>query len=362
MKQNFQFDRIELGNLHMYNNNRGFEPIGNTEYEGFLKCKLVHSDVFSVIIPDLIYIMDDEENFSWFQHYSFLPNHLQKFTEEEIYGTINIDIAWGHTLSLTISNEWHVTNFQDNSNLFKCRIKGPENLMEYATGKGKIIDDKPFIRLYHHTTNDVKLLIEDSKHYLGSVWNYQGTKKLESVCFAYFTSLDAIKQDQDLIQIAMASEETLYVMKDISQEIIPVKVYRETTLNRKATLSQLIDSTILMSNPILRHTQDDLSYVYYERSNPFIYRVGLKPKTTLPFESGIIKRTENVVTSDFIILGDATTTDGLLAIFDEENTKEIFKIEPFNDNQTNILKFWFDNSNTDLYTDKKIVKPKFNNS
>lgn len=362
MKKNYQFDRTETERLHIYNNNRGFEQIGDTIFEGYLKCKLVHCEKFSVIIPDLIYIMDDDKTFSWFQHYSFLPNHLNKFSEDEIFGTINIDISWGHTLSITISNEGHIENFQDHSNLFKCRIKGPKNLLEYSTGKGEIIDKKPFIRLYHHTTEDVKGLIEKSSYYLGSVWNYQGTKELESLCFAYFTSLNEIKQEHDLVQIAMASEGVLYLIKDISQEIVPIKVYRENTFNRKATLSQLIDTTILMSNPILMHTQDDLSYVYYERSNPFVYRVGLAPNKTLPFDNDIISRTDDVTISDHIILGDSTTEIGLIAIFDEENTEQVFKIEPFHNTKTNILKFWFDNNNTDLYTDKKITKPKFNNS
>ncbi len=361
MKKNHQFDRVELKQSHIYNNLRGTEGIGNTKYEGYFKCKLVHCEMFSVIVPDLIYIMDDEETFSWFQHYSFLPNHLAKFTEEEIFGTINIDIAWGHTLTITISNEWHIANLQDNSNLFKCRITGPKNLLEFASGKGKLIDGKPFINLYHHTTSDVKKLIEKSSEYIGSVWNYQGTKKLESLCFAYFTSLDKIVQEQDLVQIAMASEGEIYLIKDITQEIVKLQVYRENTLNRTATLVQLIDSTILMSNPILMHTQDDLSYVFYERSNPFVYRVGLEPNTTLPFSNGIIERTKNVHVNDHIILGDATTELGLVAIFDEENTKQIFKIEPFYKSDSNILKFWFDNNNKDLFTGKNVNKPTFNN-
>lgn len=362
MKNNTQFDRSETDRVHLYNNIRGSEPIGDTIYEGYFKCKLVHGESFSVIVPDLIYIMDDENNFSWFQHYSFLPNHLTKFSEKEIFGTINVDIAWGHTLGITISNDGHIDNFQDNSNLFKCRIRGPKNLLEYSTGKGKIIEGTPYINLYHHTTAEVKELIEGSGFYLGSLWNYQGSKKLESLCFAYFTSLDRIIHEQDLVQIAMSSDAVIYLMKDISKEVVSITVYRENTLNRKATLSQLIDTTILMSNPILKHTQDDLSYVYYERSNPFVYRVGLEPNMNLPFENGIVNRTDHVTISDHIILGDATTELGLLAIFDEENTKQVFKIEPFYKSKTNILKFWFDNNNTDLYTPKKITKLKFNHS
>ena len=318
--------------------------------------------MFSVIVPDLIYIMNDEEEFYWLQFYSFLPNHLNKFSDTEIIGTINIDIAWGHTLTLTFRNEDHKENFEDHSNLYECTIIGPKNLLDFSTGKGKVIEGKPFINLYHHTTPEVKLLIEKSSNYIGSVWNYQGTKKLESICYAYFTSLNKIIQEQDLTQIAMANEGLLYLIKDISQEVIPIKVYRENTKNRTATLKQLIDTTTLMNNPIYMHTQDDLSYVYYEISNAFIYRIGLNPKMLLPFENGILNRTENIVITDHIILGDATTELGLLAPFDEENTEHIFKIEPFHNLDTNILKFWFDNNNSDLFSHKNITKPKFNHS
>ena len=358
MIKNLQFDRAEIGNLHIYNNNRG-GSFGTFEFEGFIKCKLAHNSQFSVIIPDLIYVMNDEENISWFQFYSFLPNHLAKFSESEIAGIIHIDIAWGQTLTIIFEYNDHQTNFEDNSNLYNCKIRGPENLIEYATGNGKVINGKPYLNLYHHTTEESKVLINDSSHYRGSEWNYQGSKKLQNICYAYFTSLDRIANDQDLSRIAMANEGTMYLTVDISLEIVPIKVYRESTTNRTATLSELIDSTILMNNPIYMHTQDDGSYVYYEVSNPFIYRVGLKPKTVLPFNNQTIESNENVKLADHIVLGDSTTVLGLLAPFDEEFTTHIFKIESFSDNSTNILKFWFDNSNKDLYTSKNIERPKF---
>lgn len=359
MIENTHFDRREFKTINIYNNIRGANGIGDTIYNGFLKCKLVHNEGFSVIVPDLIYVMDDEENFSWFQFYSFLPNHLTKF-DDDILGTINVDIAWGHTLRLTIANSGHVTNFTDHSNLFKCRIHGPKNLNDYSTGRGKMIDGVPFIYLYHHTTPEIKALIEESKNYRGSLWNYQGTKTLESICYAYFTSLDSIRTPQDLIMIAMASDGEIPLMLDVSNEIIKIKVYRENTENRTATLKQLIDTTTLMNNHIWIHTHDNLGYAYYETCSPFIFRVGLTPATLLPFNGELIQRAENVQTNDHIVLGDSTTEIGLLAPFDEENTKQIFKIESFYNKDSNILKFWFDNNNKDLFTSKNITRPTFN--
>ncbi len=165
-KINRHYDRTEDADNNHYNTIRGTEPIGSKDYEGFFKCKLVHTQGLSVIIPDLIYIMDDSENLTWFQFYSFMANQLTKFDDNEIFGSVYVDIAFGQTLRITISNEWHISNFQDQSNLFKCRITGPDNLMDYGTGKGKLINGIPFIYLYHHTLPDTKQLILKSFNYL----------------------------------------------------------------------------------------------------------------------------------------------------------------------------------------------------
>ncbi|MNS57780.1 hypothetical protein D3C72_906790 [compost metagenome] len=355
IKNNTHFDRKEQADNNYYNNIRGTQTIGGTNYEGYFKCKLVHTKGLSVIVPDLIYIMDDNENFTWFQFYSFMPNQLIKFGENEILGSIYVDIAFGHTLRLTISNEWHVENFQDQSNLFKCRITGPDNLMDYSTGKGKLINKIPFIYLYHHTLPETKKLIIQSSNYRGSLWNYQGTKTLTTICYAYFTSLDAIQRPNDLKMIAMANEGELQLMVDVSKEIVPITVYRDNTENRTATIKQLIDTTIILNNHIWIHTHDHNGTTYYELCSAFIYRVGLEPNTILPFENETIFRVDNVKITNYIILGDSTTKLGLLAPFDEEFTTHIFKIEPFYNINTNILKFWFNNGNKDHYSEKKLT-------
>ncbi len=362
MTTNTHFDRSETKLDHYYNTTRGTEPIGSKDYEGFFKCKLVHGRGFSVVVPDLVYIMDNDTDFTWFQFYSFMPNQFTRFSDDEIFGTVYVDIAFGHTLRLTISNEWHVTNFKDHSNLFKCRITGPTNLNDYSTGTGKLIDGIPFIHLYHHTLPATKELILQSSNYRGSLWNFQGTKKLENICYAYFTSLNALTKPNDLKMIAMANNGEIHLMVDVVREIVRITVYRENTENRTATLRQLIDTTILLNNHIWIHTHDTNGTAYYEICSAFIYRVGLEFNTTLPFIDETLSRIQNVKTTGYIVLGDAATRLGLLAPFDEEYTTEIFKIEPFFDSGSNMLKFWFDSGNKDLYSDKKVFVPKFNRS
>ena len=304
--------------------------------------------------------MENDTDFSWFQFYSFVPNQFTKFSDEEIFGTIGVDIAFGHTLRVTISNEWHVSNLADHSNLFKCRITGPENLMNFGTGTGKVINDVPYIHLYHHTLSATKELILGSSNYRGSQWNLQGPKKLENICYAYFTSLDVITKPSDLKMIAMANDGKLQMIMDVSREVVEITVYRESTENRTATLQQLIDTTIIPNNHIWMHTHDTNGTIYYELCSPFIYRIGLQPDTILPFQGKQIDRIDNVMTTGYLVLGDATTKVGLLAPFDEEHTTHLFKIEPFYNLNGNMLKFWFDNGNTDLYSGRTVQRQRFN--
>lgn len=355
MEKNLRLDRTESDKQHYYNQMRGKKPLESFNHEGFVKCKLIHSKGKSLIVPDLIYVMVDESNFEWIQFYSFLPCMLTKFSEDEFIGSFPVDIAFGHTLRITITSEWHQYNLPDNSNLFKCRIEGPENLLDFTTGKGKIIDGNPFIQLYHHTLPKFKTLIEECSYFKCSAWNYQGTKELSNFAYCYFTSLPKIIRSNDLKMIAMASDGKVHLIIDGTDEIVEIEVYREDTSNRTATLNMLIDSTIIENNHLWEHKTND-GQVYYEKSHAFIYRVGVQNDTTIKFDNHRIDRQNNLKMLRYLVIGDARSKDGIIAPFDEEETEHIFKIELFPDNDTNLLKFWFDNGNTDLYSRKDIEK------
>jgi len=361
-KENFRFDRLESSSEHYYNSLRGGQPIGDTEFEGYIKCKLVHTDIYSVIIPDLIYVKQDDENFIWFQICSFLPNFIGIFSDTEIYCTISIDIAFGNTLKIIFDNNNHVLNLSDNSNIFKCKIYSIPNLTDYSTGRGKIINNIPYLTLFHHTTENNKKLILNGNFYFGSKWNFQGTKKLENINYCYFTSLDEIKMPNDLRMIGMSNDEQILLIQDITDKIIPIKVYREVAENRTSTIENLVPSCLIANNHIYRHWQAEDGYTYYEFCTPFIYRVGVKPGEKLFIENNRIIINEGAKKMDYIIIGNANSDDGLLAPFDEENTSSIFKIEQFADNSDNILLFWKRNSNTDQYNNKEVEFQKFNGS
>lgn len=356
--KNLRFDRIEKEHDNIYNQERGTEKIGATKYEGFLKCKLIHSKGISLIIPDLIYLTENDQDIEWIQFYSFLPCNLTKFSEEQIFGSFYVDIAFGQTLRLTIKSDWHQFNLSDNSNIYKCRIEGPNNLSDYTTGTGQIIDQKPYVNLYHHTKPEYKELILDSGHLKCSAWNYQGTKELNNFSYCYFTSLPELNKPNDLKMIAMSSDGKIQLMTDINKEIVEIEVYRESTENRTATLEMLIDSTIIENNHLWMH-ETEKGQVFYEIFSPFIYRIGANKNTNINFENNKIEDQPNLKNLKYLVIGNALSKEGISAPYNEEETDMIFKIEPFENNGSHILNFWFENANTDQYSRKDIEELDF---
>ena len=98
--------------------------------------------------------------------------------------------------------------------------------------------------------------------------------------------------------------------------------------------------------------------MFYEICMPFIYRIGANPDSLLDYENNTIRKQDHLKQIDYQIIGLATEFKGLEAPYDEENTDYIFKVEKLS-KETNILDFWFENVNSDQYSDKSIENQKF---
>jgi hypothetical protein len=70
-------------------------------------------------------------------------------------------------------------------------------------------------------------------------------------------------------------------------DIFPLKVYRESTTNRTSTLEFTVDAAFLAPQHLLKHSPLGRP-VYYEVCGPKIYRVGMAPGQTLPFDDAFI--------------------------------------------------------------------------
>jgi len=359
---NPKYNRYETPTSHRYNQGyyNGATFKREKEHKARVKCKLLHSNGFSVIVPEFI-IMET----GWIQPLHILAPRLFK-GEDEIICDINADISGEQSLQIRISSQGFLTAFDDGSQLFECSISGPEDLEQYCGGAYKEIDSRILFKMYHHTGKEGAKGIRTSKQLWASEWNYRGTeKKCINFNHIYFTHIPELKYDNDLSTVAMSKKGTLtyatdklpaeaFLKKNISgyeDQIYTAEVYRESSRKRTDVLSFWVDITMIDGKHIYYHDQD--GSVFYELCFPYIHRVKTIPKAKIEFDEGfVLQKTEDIRTADYNIIGDCTTLDGLKAPFDEENTEYMFTID--NCDGINILEYWFQNGNKPLFFPENI--------
>lgn len=368
MKENKRFNRRESLTEHYYYNDFGYRKTENQSiYNGYVKCKLVHKEQFSLIIVDLFCIENDMD-LLWFQPLAFTANHLYK-DKDVIYNYVAVDVSCGNNARLEFRNIDYIKSYPDGSQLHRCQIHGASDLKEYSTGHAyKDENNNLLIKLYHHTKVEFGKLIEAGSKFKLSTWNIQGTKANEKKGFLYFTALDNVRTNGDLIQIAMSSDGKIYHMTDgddlsnfanysplkfyelYRHRVLQLKVYRENSTNRNYKMNFYVASHLLSPQHIYKHFLADTG-IYYEICKPFIYRICCADKNDyITFKDSLIFEVSSLHSSNYIIMGDCSTKDGLAAPYNEDDTAHIFKIEHASD--LSVLDFWFTYSNSDLFSDK----------
>lgn len=360
MKPNLKFNRIEhKGNHHYVKNSNAGQWLRDHEYEGLIKCKLVHNTHYTLIVPDQVYIKFGADLF-WVQPLFFLANLIQ-FFEDSGECNIPIDISHGANILATFSATDLDRRFGDGSLVYRCKIRGPAKLFQFATGRAFMGKHFLYIELFHHTNSTARKSIEISAEFRASSWNIQGNKKLTNIHYLYLTPLPKIACDNDLFEIAMSTHGRIELRLDQNVTNHPdetLDVYRESTKNRTETIRCWVRSDQLSPQHMYRHTSVD-GLVYYEVVSPFTHRIGVEPETNIS-----IQKKTNTLTPvspkslTYVVLGDATTRAGLRAPYDEEHTDEILKI----DNllcDTEFIRYWRKNANSDLYGKKEVELAKF---
>lgn len=341
--------------MEKYYGARGF---GTKHYKGFIKVKLVHAPGKSLIIPDQIYL---EEPLVWFQPRTWLPNILFNH-EESIQSLIVCDIDFGHTLKVQFSDADFINRFPDGSFFYHCNIIGPDLLSRYSTGRWRLRRDRPYLKLFHHTNRKALKSIKKTQELWASPWNIQGTSRVKNAGFVYLTPLRNILTDEDLEKIAMSRKKVLHFLKDgasmpnhlspgwqrrtqLADDILELPVYWSSPAQRRKTLEVYVDATALSPQHSWWHP---VGHPWYEVVTPDVVRVGLKHGRHLSIVDGSCSPPEiDILRPDYIVLGDASTLDGLAAPMREDSTTHKFKIH-----HASIcpLKFWFSRSNEDHYS------------
>lgn len=372
VRENPRFNRAESSLDHLYYSGYGFRGCGGVEYDGWIKCRLLHGAGYSLMVADQLYVQHDE--LFWIQPLAFGPNLLCKLSDTDVVCDLNIDVSCGHRLAVRFRNHDHVLDMADGSQLFKCRIRGPVDLCAFATGRARWeAGHPPYIELFHHTSAATVPAILSSLHFQTSPWNIQGSeKKLKNVGYAYFTPLDAIRTDTDLQKIAMAVGGHLELRRDgfvpppvlppdyltrFGADILRLPVYQCDPSKREACINVWVDASVLAPQHVYRH--DEGGPVYYELPHHFIHRIGTTPGGIVVFDAErAIHRQSSLKSFDYVVVGDCRSLEGLAAPYDEEDTTHILKIERAPAGST-VLDYWFAHGNTDLFTGKSIELQEF---
>lgn len=372
LTENRRFNRRESATDHYYYGDYGTKGVGNAEYNGWIKCRLLHGHGYSLIVPDQLYL--ESNGLRWIQPLAFGPSILTKLSDTEVVCDLNVDVSCGHRLEVRFFNRDHVADLVDGSQLFRCRIKGVANLPSFATGDARWGSARrPYLRLFHHTTGSTVPLILNSGHFRTGAWNIQGSsKQLKNVAYAYFTPLDAIRTGGDLKRIGMSIEGTIELRRDgftpprvlmpdylktFKDDILQLQVYQCDPAKREARIELWIDAAVLAPQHVYRH--DEGLGVYYELPHPFIHRVGTEPGQPLAFDADrSIHDQKGLKRFDYAVVGDCTTLAGLAAPYDEEDTTLVLKVERIAAGTT-MLDFWFGRGNTDLFSGKKMELQEF---
>lgn len=354
MKLNKHFNRYETFKSHIYINELGDEEwIKERVYKGFIKCKLMHGTVGTIIVPDLIfYQIDENKRFKWIQPLAFRPNR-NYYVENEAIANIMIDISAKTTVKIQFKKSDFIRKLSDYSELYECEILSSTDISEHFTGEGYFNDEYvPFIRAYHHTSQRNFVKIQECGYLKNSKWNIGGTKELKNIGYVYFTPLNELKYNSDLEQVAM-SRKGFILLSSNDGRIRKVKIYRRFVKHFQKTMAFWLDTQAIAPSHFFKR-RDSIGKIFYLVASPFILRVGMEPEKVLKFEGDLI--IDSSKKADYIVLGDCDYLDGVIAPYDEENTSFIFKIEK---ESMNLFDFWKEHANTDQYTNKQVEYQQF---
>jgi hypothetical protein len=313
-----------------------------------------------VLLPEVVALGEDGRR--WLQP-QFVYAPLLCFAEGDARAQLWIaaldhsrNRARGFDCTVTFRRSDLVSSLPDHGQVFRCEISSAHSPAELAVGRARRRPDGGLdVKVHHHTTRESLALIHGSGYVHGSRWNYQGTRELTNIGYAYFTNLRSIRTEGDLRAMAMASDGRLGLQLDTTHGPTPdlvLEVYRASTRDRTATLTLWVASEAIATPHIWQHIGPP---VHYEIAHPWTYRVGLQPGSHLTFRRD--RATLDPASArafDYAVIGDCTTIAGLEAPYDEENTTETFTVQALAG--SNVFDFWRLNANTNLHAAATVVQ------
>lgn len=322
-------------------------------FSGLVKLRLGHAAFGSILVPELIFV--ERAGWRFYQPSFFGPPVLGFNIDPNIHiARFSVDVGSPRSneqtrLILEIRSDGRVRRYGDGAQLYRCVVEGPARLVRLAAGKCSPRADDDFdLRLFHITNPKAFAGILASRELRSSRWNLQGTREMANVAYVYLTSLPGIETEEDLRRIAMASDGVIGFQTTSSrqrEDTLDLKVYRESTTGRTSKLQIRVASGLLSPPHLLIHRPIG-DQAYYEIVGPEIYRVGVQPGEHLVYNNGNATiDAGKLKLFQYLIVGDASSVEGLGAPYDEEDTKQVAHVESLVD--WDLFNFWLVHRNSD---------------
>ena len=327
------------------------------EHDGIVKIRLGHTEGASVFIPDFVFFQSGNK-WRFLKPSMFDPVILAfNLLEDGIHrANLSVDVTRPEIdkmcrMKISFCSDGMLKRYEDGAFLYKCTISGPRKLTPYSAGECEREEGGDFkILLFHHTNAIAYNAIQQSQELWSSAWNIQGERRLKNISYVYFTSLKAVHTEEHLRRIAMSGEAKISFQTTsdrIVEEVLTLKVYREQPSGRKHSISIKVPTRAIAPSHLRLHPATRNNFAaYYEVVGPEIFRVGLLPQKVLKFQSReCLLNSADIKRFEYVIVGPTDTTEGLMAPFDEEETKHLMHIEKCEG--SDIFEFWYEHPNTD---------------
>lgn len=334
-------------------------------YEGYVRLYLVHNLGKSYFIPTILVSQKINKYFipSFFSapHIAFNINNINSNKNAIHIANFTIDVASPDSFKairvfVEISSSDFIRSYHDGSQLYYCRYYPPNNtpLAPHAAGTCEFISPQDiYLHVYHHTNSIAARSIETSKYLRSNKSNISGMNNIPHGNYIYLTTLQKIKTEMDLGRIAMASQGDI-IFQTTSNDPEETKFNLTCYIRSISTLGEALKFKLPLEfinpNHLLFHQRLQDNKYYYEYLFPEIIRVSLQEEVNLNFdkEHRFLLNDDKIKSSSYVIESTASSRENIEIPFNEKIHGQVAYIE--NLGNKNILSFWIENKNTDLFS------------
>lgn len=320
---------------------------------GFIKCRLVHMPDRSFVLPDIL--LSSEMRGEFYSPKFFTPNQIAYFGDDgsEDFCRLSLELLNGNDVEVAFFRRDLFKTCADGSFIYKCAFAPqPNKGLPTPCGKWRRRDKIFEIQLYHHTNSAAEKGIRTSNELWSSPWNIQGSRKLNNISYGYFTNLPEIRSDRHLREVAMSTTGVAHFLPTnapySSEFSLSLPVPKRPACDMDCSLRFWIDLESVSPSHIWLHRPWSAP-AYYEVVLPRVYRVGVNPGYRLPLNGSRVEIDyAEAKTLQYVVVGDASSSEGLAAPYNEEETLLLAKIDNIS-NGSEIIGRWYECQNSHLF-------------